>query len=143
MNDTLYSTEATLNKIEGRQEVTLNDNDAKLVFGGLPTSLGGIGPDKAFNPEQFFAAGYAACFFGAAEHLYNLRHIKHKPVQVNVKVHLVKREGGLKLDASMNLKYESITLEEAKKATEKIHAFCPYTYTAKETMELNTNIEII
>jgi lipoyl-dependent peroxiredoxin len=143
MNDIVYSTEAKLQKIDGRQEVTLSDNDSKLVFGGLPASLGGKGPDKAFNPEHFFAAGYTACFFGAAEHLFNLKHVKHVPVEVSVKVDLVKREGGLKLDATMHLKYAGITLEEAKEATEKIHAFCPYTYTAKETMEINTNIEII
>ncbi|MGC8140629.1 organic hydroperoxide resistance protein, partial [Salmonella enterica] len=55
---TLYSTKVTA--IGGRSGTIRSEDGLLDLQLALPTSLGGKG--GATNPEQLFAAGYAACF---------------------------------------------------------------------------------
>lgn len=58
---TLYSTTATANG--GRDGRSRTEDGALDVTLATPKELGGNGAGN--NPEQLFAAGYAACFLGA------------------------------------------------------------------------------
>jgi lipoyl-dependent peroxiredoxin len=55
---TLYSTKVTA--VGGRNGVARSDDGRLDIRLSLPRNLGGKG--DATNPEQLFAAGYAACF---------------------------------------------------------------------------------
>src|SRR3979409_2208492 len=58
----LYKTEAT---VEGGREGHARTSDGRLdVDLDVPSEMGGPG-GPGTNPEQLFAAGYAACFQGA------------------------------------------------------------------------------
>jgi Ohr subfamily peroxiredoxin len=59
----LYSTKATATG-GGRDGVSKTHDGALDLKLSTPTELGGAGGDGV-NPEQLFAAGYAACFLGA------------------------------------------------------------------------------
>ena len=62
---TLYSTKVTA--IGGRSGTIRSEDGLLDLQLALPTSLGGKG--GATNPEQLFAAGYAACFENAVIHV--------------------------------------------------------------------------
>ena len=58
----LYTARASANK--GRQGRAWSDDDRLDVQLSTPSELGGDG-GSGTNPEQLFAAGYAACFMAA------------------------------------------------------------------------------
>jgi lipoyl-dependent peroxiredoxin len=61
LDKTLYTATATA---EGGREGRAATDDGRLdVTVSVPTELGG--PGRGTNPEQLFAAGYAACFHSA------------------------------------------------------------------------------
>lgn len=62
---TLYTTRATA--IGGRSGSVSTDDGLFSAQLALPASMGGNG--NATNPEQLFAAGYAACFGNAVMHI--------------------------------------------------------------------------
>lgn len=63
----LYTTTVTVSRGEtgrGRASGVARSDDGNLVVElRLPTEFGG--PSNGTNPEQLFAAGFAACFHGA------------------------------------------------------------------------------
>ncbi len=62
--DILYRAHATASG-GGREDGAARTDDGKIdVRLSTPTEMGGKGGDGT-NPEQLFAAGYAACFLGA------------------------------------------------------------------------------
>src|SRR5438270_5030070 len=62
MVDILYTAEATARG--GREGEVVSDDGVLDLSLTLPKELGGPGGDHT-NPEQLFAAGYAACFHSA------------------------------------------------------------------------------
>ena len=48
----------------------------------VPKEIGGPGKQGASNPEQFFAAGYSACFGGSVEYAAVLEKVKTGKVTV-------------------------------------------------------------
>lgn len=61
---TLYKTSATTT---GGRQGRVKTDDGLLDFDlTVPKSMGGPGGDKP-NPEQFFAAGYSACYGSALQ----------------------------------------------------------------------------
>ena len=62
--DVKYRTTATA--IGGRDGQASTKDGSFAVKLSTPKELGGAGGDGA-NPEQLFAAGYSACFIGAAK----------------------------------------------------------------------------
>lgn len=61
----LYKTSATATA--GRNGHVVSDDNLLSVDLSYPKAMGGSG--KATNPEQLFAAGYAACFSNAILHV--------------------------------------------------------------------------
>jgi Ohr subfamily peroxiredoxin len=70
---TLYSAEATATG--GRTGSAKSSDGCLAVTLDTVKELGGGGGDGT-NPEQLFAAGYAACFLGALKHVANQRKLK-------------------------------------------------------------------
>ena len=58
-----------------------------------PAELGG-GGKNGLNHEQLFAAGYAACFGSALEHVFKVRRLKLEAPEVHVTVGIGKNEAG-------------------------------------------------
>ncbi|NLI20495.1 MAG: Ohr subfamily peroxiredoxin, partial [Clostridiales bacterium] len=52
-------------------QVSVADSPVRFEM-ALPPELGGKKP-VGFNPEQLFAAGYAACFGSALQHVFKLK----------------------------------------------------------------------
>ncbi len=132
----IYSTKATA--LAGRNgNVASNDGLLELTL-GYPKELGGDG--KATNPEQLFAAGYAACFSNAV--LFVAREAKLKLTQapVTAEVGMSQNDQGafslsVSLEASLDLPQE-----EAIKLVQTAHQTCPYSNAVKGNIDVALSV---
>lgn len=90
-----------------------------------PKEMGG--PGGATNPEELFAAGYAACFTGALNLVARTRRIRTGEVTVKVTITLGKTaEGNFQLKARIDAHVPGVTADVARKLVEEAHTVCPY-----------------
>jgi Ohr subfamily peroxiredoxin len=122
---TLYTAEATSEG--GRHEGRAFSSDGKLdVRIEPPVELGGPEAD-ATNPEQLFAAGYAACFHSAMKTIAAMKEIDLSSSLVVAKVHLGVIDGkGIGLAAEIHVTLEGLDDEAAEKLVRRAERRCPY-----------------
>jgi organic hydroperoxide reductase OsmC/OhrA len=84
----------------------------------MPKLLGGTG--KGSNPEQLFAAGYAACFLGAVQAVgrNTKKDVKHATVEV--KVHFGTSEGISGSALSVEIEVAGIKDEEVVRLAHEV-----------------------
>ena len=100
-----------------------------------PSELGGTKP--GVNPEQLFAAGYAACFGSALQHVVRVRKLHIPAPDVRLTVGLDKDDtGGFYLSAEIVGVFKGIEKDLADDLVKEAHTVCPY---SKATMG---NIEV-
>jgi lipoyl-dependent peroxiredoxin len=138
--DALYTAKATA---KGGRDGKVTSSDGILdVALGMPKSLGGSGADGATNPEQLFAAGYAACFDSA---LNLVARQEKKKIQSNVtaEVSIGKdTDGGFKLGVVLSVAVNGVELDEAKQLVEKAHGVCPYSKATNGNIEVELHTEL-
>ena len=130
----LYTAEATVTG--GRDEGHARTSDGALdVQLRTPAELGGTGGGT--NPEQLFAAGYAACFESAIKTVARRRHTEADDVSIDAKVAL-----GPGDDRDFTLAVElDVTLpqaggEDAADLVRAAHAVCPYSNATRGNIDV-------
>jgi Ohr subfamily peroxiredoxin len=104
----------------------------------VPPQMGGKG--GATNPEQLFAAGYAACFGGAVEYLANQQKISTGTVTVKAKVGIGPYDPGqgegftLRVDLDVTL--PDLDQPAAEKLVAAAHRTCPYSNATRGNIEV-------
>jgi Ohr subfamily peroxiredoxin len=78
------------------------------------------------NPEQLFAAGYAACFGGAIQAVAGAHKLKPEAVHVTADVTLVVAGHDYSIAVKLKAKIDGVTHEEADKLVRAAHEVCPY-----------------
>jgi len=79
------------------------------------------------NPEELFAAGYAACFASAAGLIARQQKVDPEGMEVKAVVSLVKEdEGAFGLAAQLTLTLPKGTQEQAEAVVNAAHQVCPY-----------------
>ena len=120
----LYKTSA---KATGGREGKARSDDGLLdVQLALPKALGGNG--QGTNPEQLFAAGYAACFIGAMKFVASQGGPK-VPADASVTSTVgigPRSEGGFGLDIDLAVSLPGLARAEAEALVAKAHQVCPY-----------------
>ncbi|HUJ58237.1 MAG TPA: organic hydroperoxide resistance protein [Kofleriaceae bacterium] len=91
----------------------------------LPKELGGPG-GAGTNPEQLFAAGYAACFGSALGMVARSQKIAIGEVAITAKVGLVKDDTSFHLEVELHGEFKAIPAEQAHALMEAAHQVCPY-----------------
>ncbi|MED1467063.1 organic hydroperoxide resistance protein [Bacillus salipaludis] len=137
----LYTASATA---EGGRagKVTSNDGTLNLAL-SMPKSLGGQGKENATNPEQLFAAGYAACF-DSALNLVARQARKRIESKVIAEISLGRdQDGGFKLAAVLNVSINGISLAEAEELVHKAHSVCPYSKATNGNMDVKLITNVI
>lgn len=104
-----------------------------------PKEMGGPGGEYT-NPEQLFAAGYAACFAGAYSHVALEKNIRVRP-EVTANVTINKVPDGFKLSVVMDIKTIGISQEQAKELAEAAHQFCPYSKATHGNIDVELNVK--
>jgi osmotically inducible protein OsmC len=132
---TLYTAEATSEG--GRFEARAFSSDGKLdVRIEPPVELGGPEAD-ATNPEQLFAAGYAACFHSAMKTIAGMKKIDLSSSLVHCKVSLGVIEGaGLGLATEIHVELSGVDDETAEKLVLRAERRCPYSNAMRGNVEL-------
>lgn len=101
-----------------------------------PRELGGSGGAYT-NPEQLFAAGYAACFDSALSLVIRTEKIPAGETKVTAKVSIGKNsQGGFGLSVVLEVSIPGVTPEQAKSLTEKAHQICPYSSATRNNIEV-------
>ncbi|MGU7784954.1 Ohr family peroxiredoxin [Burkholderia sp. PU8-34] len=132
----LYTTTVTVSGGEsghGRASgVARSDDGCLLLDLRLPTQLGG--PGGATNPEQLFAAGYAACFHGALSLLAQRGQIDIRETTVVVEVSFGRDpvDGGYALIANVTIRMPGVDRHVAEGLVRDTERLCPYSKMARQ-----------
>jgi Ohr subfamily peroxiredoxin len=103
----------------------------------MPKELGGTG--KGNNPEQLFAAGYAACFESAMRYVAQMEKIPLKDAYMDSEVSLFPTpEKGFKLGVKLHATIVGLNQKEAEELVNKAHHVCPYS----NAIRGNVNVEL-
>jgi Ohr subfamily peroxiredoxin len=98
----------------------------------MPAELGGDG--QGTNPEQLFAAGFAACFHGALSLV--ARQAAFDPAVISVEATVAfgrdPGDGGYLLRVDLVVKWPGVSREVAAPLIEKADSLCPYARMAGE-----------
>jgi Ohr subfamily peroxiredoxin len=134
----LYTAEAT---VTGGREGHARTNDGRLeVDLDVPKDIGGSG-GPGTNPEQLFAAAFAACFqstlmrfaFGRMLDLTDAR------VTALVAIGLV-RGGGFGLAVTLDLDAPHISHEDAFDIMARAHEACPYSRATRGNIDVRLTV---
>ena len=133
--EAIYSTGVTVSGGEaehGRASGVARSDDGNLnVELRLPTALGGGGGGT--NPEQLFAAAYAACFHGALNLLAAKRKIPVHDARVQMSVAFGRDpvDGLFMLTADVRIHLPDVEKSVAEELVRSAERFCPYAKMAR------------
>jgi len=120
----LYQAHATAS---GGREGSAQSSDGRLdVKLATPTELGGAG-GAGTNPEQLFAAGYAACFIGALKFVGGQEKVA-VPADASIAstVGIGQIPGGFGIEVALAISLPGLDRAVAQSLIDKAHQVCPY-----------------
>ncbi|WP_406475134.1 organic hydroperoxide resistance protein [Streptomyces sp. NBC_01615] len=131
----LYTTEA-LSTGDGRNgEVRSLDGVLDEVL-AVPKEMGGPGGDKT-NPEQLFAAGYAACFHNGLRLIAGQQKLKLGESTVRSAVSLLALDnGGFTLAVTLTAYLPGLEQSTADQLVKTTHEVCPYSNATRGNIEV-------
>jgi Ohr subfamily peroxiredoxin len=104
-----------------------------------PVELGGTG--EGTNPEQLFAAGYAACFHSALRLVGRKERADLTDSAVAAKVHLGQLDtAGFGLAAELEIALPALDLATAEALVAKAHEICPYSNATRGNITVDLKI---
>ncbi|QBP42383.1 organic hydroperoxide resistance protein [Paenisporosarcina antarctica] len=128
---------STVTAIGGR-EGRVRSEDGVL---DIPLAMPGVKKETT-NPEQLFAAGYAACFDSALNLVAQQEKIKHGGSEVTAHVTLNQDNDGYSLSVKLDVLVRDVEMEVAQKLVDSAHKVCPYSRATKDnvTVEVESRI---
>jgi Ohr subfamily peroxiredoxin len=116
---------ATATATSGRDGRVKSDDGVLDLAVVPPKALGGSGA-VGTNPEQLFAAGYAACFGSALMHVARAQKIKSGPVEITARVTIGPAGAGFGLAVELVASVPELPREQAEALLQAAHQVCPY-----------------
>jgi len=135
----LYTTKVTA--IGGRSGTVRSEDGILDLQLAMPKELGGKG--GATNPEQLFAAGYAACFENAVIHVTRAQadRVRDEDVEVTGEVGLLPDDrGGFRLAVTLGIAIRGVDQAAAEKIVQAAHAVCPYSNAVKGNVDVQLDV---
>ncbi|NDZ11729.1 peroxiredoxin [Variovorax sp. WS11] len=135
----LYTTTVSVSGGEarhGRASGEVRSDDGSLALSlRLPPELGG--PGGGTNPEQLFAAGYAACFHGALSLLAERLQIPVQDFVVRVSVAFGRDpvDGMFMVTADIRVHLPGLEKHVAEELVRSVERICPYTKLARQGIQ--------
>jgi len=133
----LYTAIATATS--GRDGRARSDDGLLDVALAPPRALGGNG--QGTNPEQLFAAGYAACFGSAAAHIARSKKIDAGPISVTARVSLGPVGARFGLAVVLEVAIPQLSPAQAQALVEAAHEVCPYSNATRGNIEVELRID--
>lgn len=135
----LYTTR--VNAYGGRSGTVKSEDGILDLPLAMPKELGGKG--GATNPEQLFAAGYAACFENAVIYVTRSQadKVRDNDIEVTCEVGLLPNgEGGFKLAVSLDVEIAGVDQAKAEAIVEAAHTVCPYSNAIRGNVDVNLRV---
>ncbi|AKF04198.1 organic hydroperoxide resistance protein [Sandaracinus amylolyticus] len=123
LDKALYT--ATASATAGREGRIASDDGTLDLPVSMPRALGGNGAPGT-NPEQLFAAGYAACFGSAYSLVARMQKIKTGPVTITANVTIGTAGSGFGLAVELVASAPELPREQAEALMHAAHEVCPY-----------------
>jgi lipoyl-dependent peroxiredoxin len=134
---TVYQTAATATG-DGRNGRSRTVDGVLDVDLATPKELGGLG--GATNPEQLFAAGYAACFHSALKLVARRMKVELVDSAVTVDIGLVRRGPGFGLRAAIEAELPGVDPAQAQQLMEAAHQVCPYSNAIRGNVDVAVTV---
>lgn len=105
----------------------------------VPKEMGGAG--GATNPEQLFAAGYAACFHSALQMVARSQKASLGDSSVGAKVGIGQLDnGGFGLNVALEVVIPDLPHEQAQQLADQAHQVCPYSNATRGNIEVTVSV---
>ena len=132
----IYTAHATAT---GGRDGSAKSDDGKLTVKlNPPKEMGGNGDGT--NPEQLFAAGYAACFLGAMKFVAGTQKLAlPAETSINADVMFGPRAGGAKgfsVDVAMQISIPGMDRAKAEALVHDAHEVCPYSNATRGNIDV-------
>jgi len=135
MAQVLYTADVVASGNGRDGEVVSSDGviDEKLA---TPKELGGPGGSHT-NPEQLFAAGYAACFHSALRLVARQAKVELGATTINASVSLNRGDdGGFILSAKLDAHLPGLEQAQADELVAQAHQVCPYSNATRGNIDV-------
>lgn len=134
----LYTAKATATG-DGRDgKVRSSDGRLDLEL-AVPAEMGGAG--GATNPEQLFAAGYAACFHSALRLVARAAHTEVEGSQVSAEVGIGPTgQGTFGLAVTLLVSLPMVDPAVARKLVDRAHEVCPYSNATRGNIDVRLEL---
>ena len=134
----IYTAVATASG-DGRSGHSESEDGQLSVDVRVPKEMGG--PGGGTNPEQLFAAGYAACFHSALKVAGRLESADLTDSQVSASVGLGRQQsGGFGLTVALDIHTPHLDGSSALELAHKAHQLCPYSNAIKGNVDVALSI---
>ena|ERR1700760_4188463 len=132
--DAIYTAVATASG-DGRNGHTTSEDGLLDVDVRIPKEMGG--PGGATNPEQLFAAGYAACFHSALKLVGSAEQADMSDTEVSAAVSIGTLDnGGFGLAVELDVYAPHLEREAALALVQKAHEVCPYSNATRGNIDV-------
>ncbi len=117
-------------------------SDGLLKFDlSVPREIGGPGRPGTLNPEQFFAAGYSACFGGAVEFLAKQDKLPIGDVTVTAAVTIDMNDSGFFLAVHLRTHVTGVDRTTAERLVNRAHTeVCPYSKATRNNIRVSLEV---
>jgi Ohr subfamily peroxiredoxin len=105
----------------------------------IPKEMGGPG-GAGTNPEQLFAAGYAACFHSALQAVARKEKVSVRDSSVTAEVGIGKQGEGFGLGVDLVVSLPGLEAEDARKLVDAAHQMCPYSNATRGNIDVNLRV---
>jgi len=138
LNQVLYTANATAT---GGREGSAKSDDGRLnVTLSTPKGLGGD-DGAGTNPEQLFAAGYAACFIGALKVVAGQAKIAlPTETSINAEVSIGPIPAGFGIAVKLAISLPGLDKTQAQTLVEHAHQVCPYSNATRGNVDVELSI---
>jgi osmotically inducible protein OsmC len=133
----LYTAQATATG--GRDGHTRSSDGQLDLTLAPPAEMGGSG--EGTNPEQLFAAGYAACFQSAMAVVGRRMKVDVSESELTARVGIgATGDGGFGLEVALEAKIPGVERAVAQELVEKAHEVCPYSNATRGNIEVTVGV---
>jgi lipoyl-dependent peroxiredoxin len=133
-----YTAKATA---QGGRDGKVATDDGKLeVVVAPPVEMGGSG--KGTNPEQLFAAGYAACFHSALKLVARKtrQDADGSTVTAEVGIGPINGGAGFGLEVALEVSLPGVDRAVAEELVAKAHEVCPYSNATRGNIKVDLKV---
>ena len=124
----------------GGRDGHVRSEDDRLDFDTRPPrEMGGSG--EGTNPEQLFAAGYAACFLGALHAAGRQLSLDTADAGVSAEVGIGNNgEGGFGLAVELDVYAPRVPADRRQELADLAHTICPYSNATRGNVEVTLSL---